>query len=176
VKLGLDKNSRPLPNGPTDNLLAAVLANVIGEYGKARVLGYPVQWAQWHIDRLWISYNATAKRDDVRLNELGWSHGVVVTLEDDYTLLLSVLTGLVFGLAPAWRCGRTRLNEALKQAAAGATAGVGRSRYRSALVVGEVALALVLLAGAGLMIQSVIRLLHVNPGFDPARPSTQWTW
>jgi predicted permease len=82
-------------------------------------------------------------------------------------LLVSIATGLLFGLMPAWRAGRTQLGEALKQAGTGATVGAGRSRYRSALVVAEVALAVVLLAGAGLMIESVIRMLHVDPGFDP---------
>ena len=84
-----------------------------------------------------------------------------------FTLLISVVTGLVFGCAPAWQAGRTKLNEALKQAGAQATAGFGRRRYRSALVVAELAFALILLTGAGLMIESVARLLHVDPGFDP---------
>jgi putative ABC transport system permease protein len=84
-----------------------------------------------------------------------------------FTLLLSVVTGLAFGCVPAWHAGRAKLSDALKQAGLSATAGAGRRLYRSALVVAEVALALVLLTGAGLMIESVVRLLHVNPGFDP---------
>jgi putative ABC transport system permease protein len=84
-----------------------------------------------------------------------------------FTLLASAITGLVFGLAPAWHAGRARLNEALKQVGTAATAGPARGRYRGALVVIEVALTLVLLTGAGLMVQSVVRLLKVNPGFDP---------
>jgi predicted permease len=84
-----------------------------------------------------------------------------------FTLFFSVVSALVFGLAPAWRAGRAPLGEVLKQAGTTATMGVGRGLYRSGLVVTEVALALVLLTGAGLMIQSVVRLLHVNPGFDP---------
>src|SRR5438045_2705543 len=84
-----------------------------------------------------------------------------------FTLLISVVTGLVFGCAPAWQAGRTKLNETLKQAGAQATAGFGRRRYRSVLVVAELAVALILLTGAGLMIESVARLLHVDPGFDP---------
>src|SRR5207249_3869002 len=83
-----------------------------------------------------------------------------------FTLLISVVTGLVFGCAPAWQAGRTKLNEALKQAGAQAT-GFARRRYRSLLVVAELALALILLTGAGLMIESVARLLHIDPGFDP---------
>jgi len=66
-------------------------------------------------------------------------------------LIISAAAGLLFGLVPAWRAGRTALSEALKQAGTGATVGGGRSRYRSGLVVAEVALAVVLLAGAGLI-------------------------
>jgi putative ABC transport system permease protein len=84
-----------------------------------------------------------------------------------FALFVSVLTGLIFGIAPAWNAGRNQLGEALKQAGTHQTIGVARRRLRSALVVGEVALTLVLLAGAGLMIDSVARLLHVDLGFDP---------
>jgi len=83
-----------------------------------------------------------------------------------FTLLISLFSALIFGLAPAWRAGKCHLGEVLKQAGTGATPGLGRGWYRSGLVVTEVALALVLLTGAGLMIQSVVRLLHVDPGFD----------
>jgi putative ABC transport system permease protein len=84
-----------------------------------------------------------------------------------FTLFISIVTGLAFGCAPALRAGRTKLNESLKQASAQAMTGSGRRRYRSALVVTELALALILLTGAGLMIESITRLLHVDPGFDP---------
>jgi putative ABC transport system permease protein len=84
-----------------------------------------------------------------------------------FALLVSILAGLASGLAPAWHASQTRLSETLKQAGTGATVGRGRGRYRSTLVVAEIALSLVLLAGAGLMVQSVVRLLNVNPGFDP---------
>jgi len=83
-----------------------------------------------------------------------------------FTLFISVAAGLAFGCVPAWQAGRAKLSEALKQAGAQATAGFGRRRFRGALVVVELALALVLLTGAGLMIESVVRLLHVDPGFD----------
>src|SRR5207247_9798245 len=69
-----------------------------------------------------------------------------------FTLLISVVTGLAFGCAPAWQAGRAKLNEALKQAGVLATAGPGRRRYRNALVADELALALVLRHGAGLAI------------------------
>ncbi len=84
-----------------------------------------------------------------------------------FTLLVSLATGLAFGCAPALQAGRTKLNEALKQAGAQRTAGAGCRYLRDALVVGELALVLILLTGAGLMIESVTRLLHVETGFDP---------
>jgi putative ABC transport system permease protein len=82
-------------------------------------------------------------------------------------LFVSVATGLLFGMAPALRAGRTRLNEALKQSVSGSSATVWQRRFRGTLVVVQFALALVLLTGAGLMIQSVMRLLRVDPGYDP---------
>jgi putative ABC transport system permease protein len=84
------------------------------------------------------------------------------------TLFVSVFTGVLFGIAPAWRSARLRVSEKLSAGGVVATASrVGR-RYRDALVVLQVALAVVLLTGAGLMIQSVVRLLRVDPGLDPA--------
>jgi len=81
-----------------------------------------------------------------------------------FTLGLAVLTGVTFGLVPAWRASAPGIEDALRQDAPGATA--GRWRLQSGLVVGEVTLALVLLVGAGLLVRSVIHLSNVNPGFD----------
>ncbi len=83
-----------------------------------------------------------------------------------FTFAVSVFTGLMFGLAPALQASRSDLNEALKDGMKGATGG-GKYRLRSALVVTEVALALMLLIGAGLLLRSFHRLEHVNPGFNP---------
>ena len=82
-----------------------------------------------------------------------------------FAMFVSVATGIVFGLVPALHASRSGPNESLKDGMRGSTG--GRSRTRDALVVAEVALALVLLAGAGLLINSFVRLLHVSPGFDP---------
>jgi putative ABC transport system permease protein len=82
-----------------------------------------------------------------------------------FTTLVSVLSGVLFGLAPAVATFRTNLNDPLKEQARGSTG--GRSRLRYGLVAAEVALTLVVLAGAGVMIVSVARLLGVDPGLDP---------
>jgi predicted permease len=86
-----------------------------------------------------------------------------------FSLLISVLTGVLFGLAPALQASRPALNEVLKDGGRGTSGGLGRSRLLSSLVVSEIALALVLLVGAGLMIRSLQRLQAVNPGFDSDR-------
>jgi len=80
---------------------------------------------------------------------------------------LSVLTGALFGLVPAWQSSMVDLNESLKEGGRSATGGQKRNRFRSLLIVLEVALSLVLLIGAGLLIKSFQHLRHVNPGFNP---------
>ena len=82
-----------------------------------------------------------------------------------FTLGATLLTGVMFGLAPAWQYSRPDLNEALKEGSRAAAGGVSTGRTRSALVIAEVALATVLLVGAGLMLQSFENLLTTNRGF-----------
>jgi putative ABC transport system permease protein len=86
-----------------------------------------------------------------------------------FTALISVATGIAFGLVPALQIASTNLAESLKSGSRGATASVQANRTRSLLVVAEVALALVLLIGAGLLINSFVRLQQVAPGFDPSQ-------
>ncbi len=84
-----------------------------------------------------------------------------------FTAGLTVLSGFLFGLAPAWQISRGNPYESLKEGARTGTAGRARQRLRSALVVGELALALVLLVGAGLFLRSLTRLQEVTTGFQP---------
>ena len=80
---------------------------------------------------------------------------------------VSLITGLLFGLLPAWQMSKPNLNNALNDGTRGASAGRARQRLRGALVVVEVALAVVLLVGAALFIGSFVRLMRVDPGFNP---------
>jgi putative ABC transport system permease protein len=89
-----------------------------------------------------------------------------------FTGLAAVLTSVAFGLAPAVRALRVDLTDSLKDGAQGASSGGARGRFRNALVVVEMALAVILLVGAGLMIRSLWSLQQVQLGFDPARVMT----
>ena len=78
---------------------------------------------------------------------------------------VAVLTGILFGLAPAWQASQERIGDALKEETRASAGGV-RTRLRDALVIAEIAFSLLLLVSAGLMVQSLGALLHRNPGFD----------
>jgi putative ABC transport system permease protein len=82
-----------------------------------------------------------------------------------FSLLLCVMTGIIFGLVPAVQASNRELQEALKEGSRGSSEGGSRGRFRAALVVAEMGIALVLMTGAGLLIESFSRLIHVNPGF-----------
>ncbi len=84
-----------------------------------------------------------------------------------YALAMSTVTGLLFGLVPALRATRRAVAPTLRAAGRGSSAGAGARRLRDGLVVAELALSLVLLAGAGLMVKSMLRLQTVDPGFRP---------
>jgi putative ABC transport system permease protein len=113
--------------------------------------------AAWGIDLL----VAIAPKDLPRIDAIALDTPVLL-----FTLLLSLATGIIFGLAPAIAASHTNLSETLNDASRGSTEGRARGRLRNALVVAEIALSLVLLAGAGLLIRSFIQLINVSPGFD----------
>ena len=89
-----------------------------------------------------------------------------------FTLAVSLLTALLFGLAPAIHAARVDPASAMKEGGRSASSGAGRARLRSALIVAEVALAFVLLAGAGLLVGSFFRMLHVDTGFTSTNVTT----
>jgi putative ABC transport system permease protein len=83
-----------------------------------------------------------------------------------FTLLISLITGVIFGLVPAWQASNPAVNNELKEGGRGGD-GLRRQRLRGALVVAEIALAMVLLVGAGLLINSFARMSRAELGFDP---------
>ncbi|MBD0372279.1 MAG: ABC transporter permease [Pyrinomonadaceae bacterium] len=130
----------------TESLLLAVMGGGLG-----------LLLATWGLDLL----VAASPSDLPRVKEIGLDTKVLA-----FTAAVSILTGLLFGLAPALSASRLDLNESLKEGSRGSTEGSRRNRLRSLLVVSEVALSLVLLVGAGLLIRSFISLLNTSPGFD----------
>ncbi|HEY2800499.1 MAG TPA: ABC transporter permease, partial [Chthoniobacterales bacterium] len=86
-----------------------------------------------------------------------------------FTFGLTILSTLLFGLVPALQVSRTNVNESLQQGAKGSTGGLHGARTRAALVISQVSLSLLLLAGAGLLIKSFFNLRATDPGFEPAR-------
>jgi putative ABC transport system permease protein len=113
--------------------------------------------ARWSVKLLVaLSANYLPRADEVQINAPVFG----------FTLAIALLTGLLFGLVPALQSARLDLTEALKEGGRGAGGGVQRHRTLSWLVVGEVAMATVLLVSAGLLINSFVRLQQVSPGFD----------
>jgi putative ABC transport system permease protein len=83
-----------------------------------------------------------------------------------FTAIAAIVAGLLFGITPAWQISRMNRFDALKEGGRSGTGGLARQRMRAGLVIGEVALALVLLVGAGLFLRSLASLQDVNPGFQ----------
>ena len=112
---------------------------------------------------------AASPRDLPRVQEVSIDLRVL-----GFTLTVSLLTSLLFGLAPSLAAGRQPLGEFLKEGSRGSTSGVAHNRLRGLLVVAEVALSLVLLVASGLLIRSFVLILRVNPGFNPDHLVTMW--
>ncbi|HVF58071.1 MAG TPA: ABC transporter permease [Pyrinomonadaceae bacterium] len=122
--------------------------------------------ALWGIDLLLASMPAQFALGIPGWNKIGLDFRVL-----GFTLGVSFLTGILFGLFPAWQASQYDLNESLKEGGK-SSASSSRKRFRNALIVSEVMLALVLLVGAGLMLRSLSRLMDVKPGFDPENLTT----
>jgi len=130
-----------------ESLLLSVLGGAAG-----------IAIAKWGIDALlMLAPQVLPRTQEIRVD----------TTVLGFTLLMSIATGLVFGLIPALQASKPNLNDTLKEGSRGASSGQHRQRIRSILVVAEVALSLILLVGAGLLIRSFSRLQNVNAGFVP---------
>jgi len=113
----------------------------------------------WGVDLLRASNPGEAAKYAPGWKHLGINFPVLM-----FTLGISLLSGLIFGLAPAWQASKPDLNDALKEG--GRNSSSGSRRLRSLLVISEVALSLVLLIGAGLLSRSFLAMLKTNPGFN----------
>ena len=125
------------------------------------VFGVLLAW--WGIDLL----TRILPKDFPRLTDINLDFMVL-----GFTLLISLLTGILFGFAPAWQISKVDVQESLKESSRGAAGSARRNRLRSLLVVAEVALSLVLLVGAGLLFRSFLELQSVNTGFTPQQVLT----
>ena len=112
-----------------------------------------------------------APADTPRLNEVDVSAGVLF-----FAFLISILTGVVFGLGPALQAANPNQLENLREGSRGSGTGRRHTRLSRVLVVSEVALSIVLLAGAGLLLRSFWRVLEVRPGFNPSHLTTVQIW
>jgi putative ABC transport system permease protein len=132
----------------TESMVLGLIGGALGT-----LVGY------WGIDLIRTANPGEAARYAAGWNHLGINLPVLI-----FTLLLSVLSGVLFGLAPAWQLSKPDLNSALKEGGRQGTS--GSHRLRGLLVVSEVALSLMLLISAGLLIRSFLRLVKTDPGFN----------
>lgn len=123
-------------------------------------LGGACGWllASWGVH--WLV--ALSPADTPRLDEIGLDRQVFA-----FTSIVSLVTGIIFGLMPALMVSKPDLNTALKESTPSMTSSAGPRRLRGGLVIAEIALALMVLVGAGLLVRSFVRLRAVDPGFEP---------
>jgi predicted permease len=114
---------------------------------------------------------AIAPADIPRLNEVDVSAGVLV-----FAFVISIVTGVLFGLVPAIQAANADQAENLREGGRGSGVGKRHARVSRILVVSEIALSIILLAGAGLLLRSFWRVLEVHPGFNPSHLTTVQIW
>src|SRR5262245_63852857 len=136
----------------TESLLLALVGGVLGTL-----------IAVWGVEAV-VELSAASLP---RVNEINIDGRVI-----GFMLAITIATGLLFGLAPAWQSAKPDLNESLKEGGGKGVGSGGRHRLRGLLVAGEIAIALMLLVGAGLMVKSLYRLQRVEPGFNPSHTLT----
>ncbi len=140
----------------TESLLLAILGGALG-----------LLFADWGLHLLL----SIAPTDLPRANDISLDRWALA-----FTVLSAFVTGILFGLAPAFQSSKVDLNDSLKESVGRATSTTARRRLRSSLAVAEIALSLVLLAGAGLLIETFANLMKTNPGFDPSPILVLNTW
>jgi predicted permease len=132
----------------TESLLLALMSGVLG-----------LMIGAWATDGLM----KIGEGNVPRIQDMGMDSSVLL-----FTLGISLITGLFFGVVPALQISRTDIHESLKEGGRGGGAGVGRRRLRNTLIVTEVAVSLVLLIGAGLTLRSLYNVLNADTGIDPS--------
>jgi hypothetical protein len=136
----------------TESMLLSLIGGAAGIATAVGTLGFILRFVPSNIPRL----------NEVRID---W---VVLA----FALLISILTGLVFGLAPAFHSARVTLSSAIREGGRGSGYSTKTGRLRDVLIVSELAFAVILMVGAGLLLRTLRNLLQENPGFNPAHVVT----
>ncbi len=140
----------------TESMLLSLIGGAAGIVTAVVSLGFILRFVPSNVPRL----------NEVRID---W---VVLA----FALLISVLTGLVFGIAPALHSARGALSAAIREGGRGSSSGTRTGRLRDSLIVAELAFAVILMVGAGLLLRTLRDLLQENPGFNPTQVVTANTW
>src|SRR5690349_10171049 len=140
----------------TESMLLSLIGGAAGIATAVGTLGFILRFVPSNVPRL----------SEVRID---W---VVLA----FALLISILTGLVFGLAPALHSARVALSSASREGGRGSSSGAKTGRLRDTLIVSELAFAVILMVGAGLLLRTLRGLLQENPGFNPTHVVTANTW
>jgi predicted permease len=140
----------------TESMLLSLIGGAAGTATAVGTLGFILRFVPSSVPRL----------NEVRID------GVVLA----FALLISILTGLVFGLAPALHSTRGALSSAIRGGGRGSSSGTKTGRLRDVLIVSELAFAVILMVGAGLLLRTLRDLLREDPGFNPTHVVTANTW
>jgi hypothetical protein len=140
----------------TESMLLSLIGGAAGIATAVGTLGFILRFVPSNVPRL----------NEVRID---W---VVLA----FALLISILTGLVFGLAPALHSAKVALSSAIREGGRGSGYSTTTGRLRDVLIVSELAFAVILMVGAGLLLRTLRDLLQENPGFNPAHVVTANIW